>query len=334
MPIPCHLILGPLGVGKTTAILDLIQRHAGWERMAVLVNDFGPIGLDGAILDDSGATVPGAAPNVVTIPGGCICCSAAEGLVSGFRKISKVPKMTRLIIEPSGIADPGEVVDMVRSLCQEYGYELRPAIGMIDLRDLEEVMGSRMPLYRRLVEAADILVANRSDLTTSEKAKTFLKWTGEMYPPKVNAVVTHHGMLPDQLFELPMAQTPRKASLARLPVMPGLLAKHEHGHVITQTAGGFVLDAEVVFDAEKMDQKVLEILRVGFMGKKVLRFKAVMHTDKGWKLYEIARGDVFTRATAYRRDSRADWIAEEGEWNQEAFKQWWMEALRLKVEQQ
>ncbi|MEL7401300.1 MAG: GTP-binding protein, partial [Pseudomonadota bacterium] len=70
--IRTHIVTGFLGVGKTTAILSLLQQKPEAEKWAVLVNEFGEVGVDGAILASQGDTMA----NVVTreIPGGCLCC--------------------------------------------------------------------------------------------------------------------------------------------------------------------------------------------------------------------------------------------------------------------
>jgi len=321
MPIPCHLIVGPLGVGKTTAILDFVTRNAGWERTAVLVNDFGPIGLDGPILESGGVS------EVVSIPGGCVCCSAAEGLLSAMRKIALLPKITRIIVEPSGLAAPSEIIDHLRSLASEFDLELRPVIGILDLRDIDEVIDSRMPFYQRLVESADILVANRSDVATSRKAARFLEWARGLYPPKLQALVTHHGQLPDRLFESPPPPKPTRIALA-IRDDPGRQntgrlqhdhKHHAHAHGAAEHAGGLILEATTVFNLARIEVFLLELVGAGFQGVRPLRLKAALHTDAGWKLVEIARGDVFVRATEYRRDNRIDWITGEKAWDDAAF---------------
>src|SRR5690606_14091856 len=102
MPLPVHLICGPLGVGKTTAILDRLQRTRGSEFTAVLVNDFGPVGLDGPIIESAlGAE---AKVDVKMVPGGCVCCTAAAYLTQALAEVARRPGLDRLLIEPSGLA--------------------------------------------------------------------------------------------------------------------------------------------------------------------------------------------------------------------------------------
>lgn len=67
--VPTNIITGFLGVGKTTAILHLLATKPAHEKWAVLVNEFGEIGIDGAIMSEQGAMIK-------EVPGGCLCCTA------------------------------------------------------------------------------------------------------------------------------------------------------------------------------------------------------------------------------------------------------------------
>ena len=75
--IPTNIITGFLGVGKTTTILQLLKDKPEGEKWAVLVNEFGEIGIDGAILSDQGALIK-------EVPGGCMCCTAGVPMSVGI----------------------------------------------------------------------------------------------------------------------------------------------------------------------------------------------------------------------------------------------------------
>jgi G3E family GTPase len=292
-PLPVHLVAGPLGVGKTTAILSYVERHAGREHVAVLVNDFGPIGMDGAIMQGAIGRVVGDQMKVLTIPGGCLCCASADALATGLPRLTQLPGVTRVIIEPSGIAMPAQVVDLARSLADEHHLDIRPSIVLLDVAEFAAETAQRMPYYRRLVEAADVLVGNRADKASASAVNNFRGWAERLDPPKLRVITTTMGELPDAVFELraDAAAPPRHAH------------EHDHHHADDRHAGGQTWDASTVFR--------LSTLRELLRDAALERFKGIFHTDAGWKLLEQARGELTERFTDHRRDNRADWIAEE-----------------------
>ena len=299
MPLPCHVVAGPLGVGKTTAILDYLARHAGEQQVGVLVNDFGPVGLDGAIMagesEDSGL-------QVTTVPGGCVCCAAAEGLVTSLQRLLTM-ELDRLIIEPSGMADPAQVLHLLRQVAAESRLELRPTIALLDPRDFDPDRGQPSPYFRLMANAADILVLNRTDTAEPGTAEAFQTWARGLETPPLRAVTTEHGRLADELFEL-------KAE----PV--GGKDHGDHAEAATHDpagrTGGLTWSADAVFDHGRLVQTLTDIAENGVDGVEVPRLKGIFRTDKGWFVMQIGDGQLSLRETPARKDSRADWVTEGG----------------------
>jgi G3E family GTPase len=303
--IPCHLIAGPLGVGKTTAIIDYLKRHRHGQFVAVLVNDFGPIGLDGAIIGADAGGDEGRKLSVFNVPGGCVCCSAADGLVAGFAKIAKLPRLDRIIIEPSGVAMPGEIVELIAQLRLPFAMEMRPTVVIVDPGDvagLDDPATPAVPYFEKMIEAADVLVANRCDKASAQTMAKFHAFAAAIYPPKLRVVTTTRGVLPDEVFEL----------RAKSEEAPRYFSAVKQTHEVTQRADGTTWPAELEFRLDALLPRVKAMAQHGVNGAKIERLKAVFHTDQGWKLIEIARGEVHCNATAYRRDNRIDWITSGG----------------------
>ena len=107
--IPCTVITGFLGAGKTTLIRHLIA-EAGGRRLAVLVNEFGDVGIDGEILKSCGIeTCPG--ENIIELANGCICCTVADDFAPALDRILALePKVSHILIETSGLALPKPLV--------------------------------------------------------------------------------------------------------------------------------------------------------------------------------------------------------------------------------
>lgn len=97
-----NLITGFLGSGKTTSILHLLANKDPAEKWAVLVNEFGEVGIDGALLADSGA--------LLKIPGGCMCCVNGLPMQVGLNTLLRQGKPDRLLIEPTGLGHPKQIL--------------------------------------------------------------------------------------------------------------------------------------------------------------------------------------------------------------------------------
>ena len=301
--IPVHLIVGPLGIGKTTAIINYLKRIAGFEFAAVLVNDFGPVGLDDAIVENQ-TGMPTGFGKVVMVPGGCICCSALPGMISAFKRIFEFPVVDRIIIEPSGIAQPGAIIDLICDLKRSHNIELRPIIGLVSPTLVAKGALDNIPYYSRLVEAADILVANRCDLAKPGELEAFKTWAAGLYPPKQEILTTEHGQLPDRIFHI--KHTNAMKILAPTQADTADAQAHELPH-----AGGILWPAGATFTMAKVHAALERWLQDGIAGQTVLRLKGILPTDEGWNLVEIAQNQIFIRPSEYRGGARLDWITPE-----------------------
>ena len=107
--IPCTIVTGFLGAGKTTLIRHVLA-NAGGRRLAVIVNEFGDVGIDGEILKGCGDE---ACPeeNIVELANGCLCCTVADEFVPALDAIlSRMPRVEHIVIETSGLALPKPLV--------------------------------------------------------------------------------------------------------------------------------------------------------------------------------------------------------------------------------
>ena len=301
--IPCHVVAGPLGVGKTSAILNYLRHHASRQRVGVLVNDFGPIGLDSTTLQ---AEAP--MTKVLNVPGGCICCTMLAELPRCIRRLVSEQTLDRLIIEPSGMASPAQVIDMLRDAERELNISLQPAIVMLSTVDFDEDTFERMGYYHVFCEAADILVFNRCDQASESKIKRAQQWAGKLDPPKLRVLSTSHGQLPSELFDLSVAtpQTHEPAARGR----DHHRHHHHHSHDASVHPGGFVIDAGRSFDEEVLLVNLMRICHQGIKENQVIRLKGVFHTHAGWQSIEIANQEVSFRPSAHRRDNRMEWLTQ------------------------
>lgn len=154
--LPVNLITGMLGAGKTTLIRQLLG-HAADERWAVLVNEFGEVGLDGDWLAASGAQVR-------EVAGGCMGCTAAVALRVTLNRLIRETRPTRLLIEPSGLGHPAELLRLLRDPVYQGVLDLGATLCLIDPRRLGDARFAQSPLWLQQLACADVLVGTRADL--------------------------------------------------------------------------------------------------------------------------------------------------------------------------
>jgi len=156
--IPVYVLSGFLGAGKTS-LLNAMLREGGLGRTGVIVNEFGEIGLDSLFLGIAGDAL-------VEMAGGCLCC-AGSGELSGTLMQLAARDIDRVVIETSGLADPGPVLD---SLLQDpilgERYEPGGVVTLVDALNAETTLEAHEEA-RSQVALADLLVVTKADLLSA-----------------------------------------------------------------------------------------------------------------------------------------------------------------------
>lgn len=159
--IPVLLVAGFLGAGKTTLVNRLLRGPDG-RRIAAVVNDFGAIDIDAALLDS-------VADGIVSLTNGCICCSLQGDLMRTLATLTRRrPPPDAIVIETSGASDPAEIV---RSLLDPVIFAATPldtVVTVVDARYLSDRPALfDDPLWRSQLGAADVVVVAKTDLVTA-----------------------------------------------------------------------------------------------------------------------------------------------------------------------
>jgi G3E family GTPase len=173
-PLPAIVVGGYLGAGKTT-LLNHLLRHAGGRRIAVLVNDFGDLGIDADLIESRDG-------DVLNLAGGCVCCSVGSDLMGALLALPLRPSPPDLVlIETSGVALPGSVA---RSVRLAEGIEVD---GVVVLADAETIRGRAQDPYvgdtvLQQLHDADLLLLNKIDLVASEALAALRAWLDTAAP--------------------------------------------------------------------------------------------------------------------------------------------------------
>jgi G3E family GTPase len=171
-PIPLTIVGGYLGSGKTT-LLNHLLRHPGGRRLGVIVNDFGSLAIDAALLAD--AVDPATGGGVISLPNGCVCCTVGAGLHEALDALaSSTSPPDHIVIEVSGVADP--------SVAAAWGTvpPFEPA-GVIVLADATSIVERSRDRYvgdevRRQIAGADLVVVTKSDACDDLRLSSVEKW--------------------------------------------------------------------------------------------------------------------------------------------------------------
>ena len=188
------LVAGFLGAGKTTLIRHLLTSPPkGLGKLALLVNEVGKIGLDGSLL--SGLNV-----DVVELTSGCICCSIKTDFFKAVEEIYHQFAPSHLIVEPTGVAQPGEILDVlsqapVRDFCRVQGIVTIVDAGFFKAK---EMLGS---FYDRQILSADVILLNKIDLVGGEVALGIEARLEEMNPRAKVFLTRNCSVAPARLFE-------------------------------------------------------------------------------------------------------------------------------------
>lgn len=150
-------ICGFLGSGKTTLLRRILTERAGRERVAVIVNEFGPVGVDGALLE-------GHHVNMIELTAGCLCCTLKGPLVDALQELQRVKGTERVVIEATGVAQPAEMLEVLTDPALKGAVRVGPMITIVDAAKfpaLRKVLGG---FYTAQVQRADVVLLNKIDL--------------------------------------------------------------------------------------------------------------------------------------------------------------------------
>ena len=192
------VIGGYLGAGKTTLVNHLL-RHANGAKLAVLVNEFGDLPIDADLIE-------GKSDNVISISGGCVCCSFGSDLIGALMDLPQVSSdIDHVLIEASGVALPRSIADSV-SLLPDYHMD-----GIAVVADTSTLRNQAIDRYigdtiERQLEAADLLILNKVDLVDDETLQAVAAFTDEK-APRARRLRAENGAVPVDILLSPGPRT-------------------------------------------------------------------------------------------------------------------------------
>lgn len=157
-----NLLFGFLGSGKTTLVRRILGERGGERPMAVIVNEFGEVGVDGEVI--SGANV-----NLVELTSGCLCCTLRGSLMSAVEELREKAAVEQIVVEATGVASPGDMLEDLNDSKLSHELDVGPLVTVVDAPKFTRLQQMLGEFYEEQVENADVLVLNKIDLATPQE---------------------------------------------------------------------------------------------------------------------------------------------------------------------
>jgi len=304
--VPCTVVTGFLGAGKTTLIRNILENAKG-KRLAVIVNEFGDVGIDGEILKNCGIdTCPG--ENIVELANGCICCTVADDFVPALDQILSLDnKVDHILIETSGLALPKPLIQAFQWPAIKGRVTVDGVVVVVDgpalaeglvtgdhdalaaQRAADEALDHDDPVeevFEDQLACADLVILSKSDLLDQDaRARATATVTGSL-PRAVKIVPATAGRVdPSILLGLGLAV---EDDIENRKTHHDGAFDHEHDDFDT-----FIVDLPAISDPEVLAQKIQRAAEA----QDVLRVKGFVHVD-GRPMRLLVQG-VGPRVTHY-----------------------------------
>ena len=210
---------GFLGAGKTTLIKKMIQEGYKGEKLVLIENEFGEIGIDGGFLQDAGI-------NITEMNSGCICCSLVGDFGKALEQVIREYAPDRIIIEPSGVGKLSDVIGAVNKVTNEE-VTLGHTVAVVDAGKVKVYMKNFGEFYNNQVETASTIILSRTDSVPQAKLDTAVAMLRE-HNDKATSVTTPWGQLTGEQI---LAAMDGQATLAKeLAELQKAHEEHHHHH--------------------------------------------------------------------------------------------------------
>jgi G3E family GTPase len=332
--VPTLLLTGFLGAGKTTLLRGWLAERPPGERWAVLVNEFGALGVDRALLGGGDTAAGAPAPVAVAeVAGGCACCAARVAFGATLTRLLRRGPWDRLFVETSGLGHPAGLVDALRG--HGFGDRLRPLppVAVVDATRPAVYADPSRPGFRTALDQvtlARLLVLNRASAVAPADARALADRLGGSPPWPRTVLSTATGTVPlaDVLAALDEDAPPAaRAAPIRSPLPapppapddPSAPAPSDpprpmrwHRADAGASARGWWWPGTVVFDRSRLQAALEGLAHAGgpLRACGLLRAKGVFRTPRAWYAWQWVDDRSDWQETAWRADSRFEVLAE------------------------
>lgn len=304
MPVKIDIISGFLGAGKTTLIKKLLEEAFVGEKIALIENEFGAVGIDGRIMREYDL-------QVTELNSGCICCSIAGDFTGGLKEVLNLYKPDRILIEPSGVSKLSDVVKGCTPFLKDGKAILNMRLTVIDVTKFKMYLKNFSEFYKDQLVSATTIIFSRTvlsgrdkiDIVTAEIRRLnneagIITTDWERLQGKEILKLAEEGRSHTLFRE---SQKPRTVGKLSSPGFSGLNATYSvSGHNAEEVFSVWGQETSKIFSKEK----ICEILHsLDSLDMEIVRAKGIVETeDEKWVQFDYVPGEVTLK------DSNPDYI--------------------------
>ena len=299
------IISGFLGAGKTTLIKKLIAESFSGEKLVLIENEFGEIGIDGGFLKDSGI-------EITEMNSGCICCSLVGDFGTALREVIDKYAPDRIIIEPSGVGKLSDVVIAVEKVATDCDVKINSLVAVADAKKAKIYMKNFGEFFNNQIEAAKTIILSRTDSMKQDRLEACVALLKE-HNANATIITTPWDEIDGKLIVNAMESEEKyEDKVMNEEICPecGHVHHHEHHdgecccghdhehhghHHADDVFTSWGVETVKVFDKNELE-KVLECLSESEEYGIILRSKGIIKdTNGGWLQFDLVPGEFEIR---------------------------------------
>lgn len=305
--VPTHIISGFLGAGKTTLLQHLLTQKPEHEVWAVLMNEFGQIGVDQQLITQQQGYA------VKELLGGCLCCSSQLPMQIALSRLLTESKPDRLFIEPTGLGHPTQLLEQLIEVHWQSSLSMRALVIVIDGSRLHDQSWVQQNLYTDQLKAAQIVVLSHIDCMTEADHQAFFALKEE-YQAYVQFWIEAENGLVD-IEQLDVIQQPLNRKIQPLLKLQKTQSMAEQQAEIKQLPYHYVETAQGYTVAgwklpKRWQFNFYDLLDVLCSQKDWVRIKGIFNTDQGWKTFNFNPQQFNYKSSEESIDNRVEVIVQ------------------------
>ena len=173
-----NLLFGFLGSGKTTLVRHILAERAQQQRLAVIVNEFGEVGIDGAIIE-------GREVDVVELTSGCLCCTLKGSLLNAIEELHEVSGIDHVVVEATGVAQPEDMLETLADPDFRSNVDIGPLVTVVNAPKFSRLLDGLGDFYGAQIANADVLLLNKIDLATPAELESVREQVQQLNPKAI-----------------------------------------------------------------------------------------------------------------------------------------------------